>query len=220
MYRKGATFEDLELFLKVMQTRCGNIPVCCDQEESLREIAHGTAGRLGLPTGVTGVEQGQASGRAEQRVRALRERLQIMLRTQDVEMQRSFSIILLPTPREAHTQGTKAPSNVVGFLARVRVRSKINDEKQPRFLVDWALGHKDADIITPMEHGSVRRNGSWKYSLEGRSVANDDEPQNALGKMKNTKPKVQSSWCANMESMSILVENTRLIVDQQFFPLP
>ena len=84
---------------------------------------------------------------------------------------------------------TKAPSNVVGFLARVRVRSKIKDEKQHRFLVDWALGHKDADIITPMEHGSVRRNGSCKYSLEGRSVANDDEPQNALGKMKNTKTK-------------------------------
>ena len=79
MHRKGATFEDLELFLKVMQTRYGNFPVCCGQEESLREIAHGTAGRLGLPTGVTGVEQGQANGRAEQRVRALRERLQIMV---------------------------------------------------------------------------------------------------------------------------------------------
>ena len=59
VHRKGATFEDLELFLKVMQTRYGNIPMCCDQEESLREVAHGTAGKLGLPTGVTGVEQGQ-----------------------------------------------------------------------------------------------------------------------------------------------------------------
>ena len=35
--RKGATFEDPEMFLKVLQTRYGNIPVCCDQEECLRE---------------------------------------------------------------------------------------------------------------------------------------------------------------------------------------
>ena len=59
--------------------------------------------------------------------------------------------------------GDKAPSNVVGFLERVLVRSKINDDKQPRFLVGWALGHKNADIITPMEDGSVRYNSSWKY---------------------------------------------------------
>ena len=40
---------------------------------------HSTAGTLGLPTGVTGVEQSQANGRAEQRVRALRERLPIII---------------------------------------------------------------------------------------------------------------------------------------------
>ena len=51
----------------------------CDQEECLREVVHSTAGRLGLPTGVTAVEQSQANGRAEQRVRSLRERLQIMV---------------------------------------------------------------------------------------------------------------------------------------------
>ena len=50
----------------------------------------------------------------------------------------------------------------------------------------------DADVITLMEDGSVRYNGSWKYSREGRSVANDHEFQNALGKMKTPKPKVQS----------------------------
>ena len=65
------------------------------------------------------------------------------------------------TPHEAHT-GDKAPSNVVGFLERVLVRSKINDGTQPRILVGWAFGHKDADIITPMEDGSVRYNGAWK----------------------------------------------------------
>ena len=76
-------------------------------------------------------------------------------------------------------------------MERVFVHSKINDDKQPRFLIGWALGHKDADIITLMEDGSVRYNCSWKYSPEGRSVANDHELPSALAKMKNTKPKVQ-----------------------------
>ena len=35
--RKRAKIEDLELFFQVLQTRCGNIPFCCDQEECLRE---------------------------------------------------------------------------------------------------------------------------------------------------------------------------------------
>ena len=74
MHRKGANFEDLELFLKVLPTRYGNIPVYCDQEECLRDVVHSTARRLGLPAGVTAVEQSQANGRAEQRVRPLRER--------------------------------------------------------------------------------------------------------------------------------------------------
>ena len=98
--------------------------------------------------------------------------------------------IIKNTPHEAHTSD-KAPSNVVGFLERILVRSKINDDKQPRFLVGWALGHKDADIITLMEDGNVRFYCSWKYSPEGRSVANDHELQSALAKMKKTKPKVQ-----------------------------
>ena len=32
VHRKGATFEDLELLLKVLRTRYGNSPVYCDQE--------------------------------------------------------------------------------------------------------------------------------------------------------------------------------------------
>ena len=95
------------------------------------------------------------------------------------------------TPHEAHTRD-KAPSNVVGFLERVLFRSKINDDKQPRFLVGGASGHKDADIINLMEDGSVRYNGSWQYSPERRNDANVHELQSALAKMKNTKPKVQS----------------------------
>ena len=51
----------------------------CGREECRREVVHGSAGRVGSPTSVTAVEQSQANGRAEQRVRALRERLQIMV---------------------------------------------------------------------------------------------------------------------------------------------
>ena len=42
-------------------------------------MVRSTAGRLGLSTGVTAIEQSQANGRAEQRVRTLRQRLQIMV---------------------------------------------------------------------------------------------------------------------------------------------
>ena len=94
------------------------------------------------------------------------------------------------TPHAAHT-GDKAPNNVVGFLERVLVRSKINDDKQPRPLIRWAHGHKDADIITLMEDGSVRYNGSWKYSAEGRSETSEHELQDDLKLMTNTKPIVQ-----------------------------
>ena len=80
------------------------------------------------------------------------------------------------------------------YMERVLVRSKINDDRQPRFLFGWALGHKDADIITLMEDASVRYNGSWKYSPEGRTVANDHELQNALGRMKATKIYVEGCF--------------------------
>ena len=49
------------------------------KKERLREVVQNTAGRLELPTRVTTIEQSQANGRVEQRVRALRERLQIMV---------------------------------------------------------------------------------------------------------------------------------------------
>ena len=44
-----------------------------------REFVRSTARRLGLSTRVTAIQQSQANGRAEQRVRALRERSQIMV---------------------------------------------------------------------------------------------------------------------------------------------
>ena len=149
-----------------------------------------------MPTGVTAVEPSEANGRVEQRVRALRERLQIMV---DDGRRRGAEIILdhpvaqwavrlaewIQTPHEAHT-GDKAPSNVAGFLERILVRNKINDDKQPRFLVGWPLGHKNADVITLMDDGSVRYNGSWKYSPEGRSVANDHRRKTPVMKRDTT----------------------------------
>ena len=79
VHRKRAKLEDLDLFSKRLQTRYGNIPVYSDQEGCLREIVHSTARRFGLQTRLTAIEQSQRNGRAEQRVRALRECLQIMI---------------------------------------------------------------------------------------------------------------------------------------------
>ena len=181
VHRKGAIFVDLELTVSEgAANTLWNIPVYCDQEECLREV-----------------EKSQASGRAVQRLRALKERLQILIEdarrcgveiilddvaqwaVRHAELIQNFlgkSDVVLSdggtiklTPHEALTRD-QAPSNVVGFLERVLVRSKINDDKQPRFLVRWTLGHKDVDIITFMEDGSVRYNGLWKYSPEGRSA--------------------------------------------------
>ena len=46
VHRKGANFGDLVLFLKALQTRYGNIPEYCDQEECWREVVRSTARRL------------------------------------------------------------------------------------------------------------------------------------------------------------------------------
>ena len=84
-----------------------------------------------------------------------------------------------------HTQETKRRAMLLDSGNEFLRAAEFNNDKQPRFLVVWALGHKDVDIITLMEDGSVRYNGSWKYRPEGRSDANDHELQNALGKLKN-----------------------------------
>ena len=60
----------------------------------------------------------------------------------------------------------------------------------------WSVGHL---VITLMENGSVRYNGSSKYSPEGRRVANDHELQNVLGKMKTQNQKCKAAWHVNME---------------------
>ena len=55
-HRNGANIEDFEMFLEVLQTRYGNILVYFDSNECFREIVHGDAERLGMPTGVTAAE--------------------------------------------------------------------------------------------------------------------------------------------------------------------
>ena len=82
------------------------------------------------------------------------------------------------------TQGTKHRAILIDFWSEFLFENKINDDKQPRFLVGWSLGHKDPDIITLMEDENVRYNGSWKYSPEGRSAGKDHELQSALAQMK------------------------------------
>ena len=117
--------------------------------------------------------------------------IQNFLVKRDVDLQDEGTV--RNTPHVAHT-GDKAPNNV-GFLERVLVRCKINDDKQPRFLICWALGYKDADIITLMGDGSVGYNGSWQCSPEGRSETSELESQDALMLRKNTKPRVQGLAC-------------------------
>ena len=63
----------------------------CDQEGCLREVVHNAAERLLLPTRVPAIERSQTNGRAVQRVRALKERSQIMFKD---EKQCGVEIIL------------------------------------------------------------------------------------------------------------------------------
>ena len=134
-------FDREKPFRHVQQSPHNDLQMCSVSKRGLREVVLKKAGRLRLPTGVTAVEQCQANGRAEQRVRALRERLQIMVgdarrraetmldnlvaqwavghaeRSQnfvvkaDVDMSGGGTINT--TQHDAHT-GDNAPSNVVG----------------------------------------------------------------------------------------------------------
>ena len=57
---------------------CCLVQAHCDREECLR-VVHKTTARLACKNGVTAVEHSQANKRAEQRERALRERLHIIV---------------------------------------------------------------------------------------------------------------------------------------------
>ena len=168
VHRKEAKFEDLELLLKVLQTRYGNIPVYCDQEECLREVVRSTARRLGLPTRVTAIEQGQANGRAEQRVRALGERSKILV--EDVR-RRGVEIILdhlvaqwtvrhaewiqnflVKSDGDMSDGGTRKISRLMKHTPETKHRAMLLDFWSEFFFEakstmttsqDWALGYKD-----------------------------------------------------------------------------
>ena len=84
-----------------------------------------------MPRGVTAVEQSQANGRAEQRVRALRERLRMMV--EDARRRGVARWAMRHAEEQSkslhmkHTQETKAPSNVAGFWERILVGNKNDD---------------------------------------------------------------------------------------------
>ena len=96
----------------------------------------------------------------------------------------TFEPAIAPTPHEAHT-GDKAPSNVVG--------TQISG-----WLGTWSQRCRHR-----------HPHGRWKREIEGRSVANDQELQNALGKMKTQNQKCKVVWHANMASMSVMVEKRK-----------
>ena len=72
------------------------------------------------------------------------------------------------TPHE--TQETKHKAMLLDFWNEFFVHSKINDHKQPSFLVGWALGHKDADIITLI----------WKTEVCVFTVRGNTVPRDAM----------------------------------------
>ena len=79
--------------MEVMKGRYGQIVCMSDREERLMQVVKPVAHRLGLPTGTSPVERHQANGRAEQRVRTMKERLQIL-----VEDARKKGIEVLDSP--------------------------------------------------------------------------------------------------------------------------
>ena len=76
-----------------MKSRYGQILCMSDQEECLVQIVKPVALKLGLPRGSSPVERPQANGRAEQRVRNMKERLRII-----VEEMRKKGIEILESP--------------------------------------------------------------------------------------------------------------------------
>ena len=84
---------DVLRFLEVMKSRYGNgIIVVSDQEDKLINMVRPMALKLGLTYSTSPVERPQANGRAENRGRAIKERLQISvseLRRQKIEILKS-----------------------------------------------------------------------------------------------------------------------------------
>ena len=79
------------------------------------------------------------------------ERIQNFLAKSEVDLSGGGKSLLMK-----RTQGTKHRAILIDFWSEFLFENKINDDKQPRFLVGWSLGHKDPDIITLMEDENVR----------------------------------------------------------------
>ena len=215
--RKGAKFEDLEIFLEVMKQRYGAITIACDQEDSLVQVVKPAALKKGLPVTTTALEQSQSNGRAEQRVRAMKERLQISVleaRSRGVEILDSGTLtswavrhaewvanflvksdvelvdgsVIKVSPYEAHT-GKNPPRQLAAFMERILVKRRDRDDPQPRWQVSWLLGFVEADVQVLQEDGTIRRHGDWRHSPEANSEADKKEVEAAAVKVKELKMK-------------------------------
>ena len=100
-----------------------------------------------------------------------------------------------------HTLETKHRAMLLELGNEFLFEAKSTMTNNPDFWSVGHLGHKDPDIITLMADGSVWYKGSWKYSSEGRSVANVHELQTALGERKTRNQRCKVVWRANMELM-------------------
>ena len=118
----------------------------------------------------------------------------------------SSGATITPSPHhDAHID--TAPSTVAGFLERVLVHSRTNDDKRSRCLVIWSLGHHNADTL--MQDGNVRDNDSWKYNSAHSSDAKEGALKGAMSKMKNAKPKVQGCLsCEQEDNVDLGWKNT------------
>ena len=108
--------------------------------------------------------------------------------------------------------------HIAGFSDRDLVHSRTKGDKQTSFLVGWSLEHHDAHILTLVQGGSVRYNGSWKYRLAHNSVTNEVELKCARGNTTTTKSKVRGCLAlANMESMLTWTETHSWVqIDSSF----
>ena len=129
------------------------------------------------------MEHSQANGCAEQRVRALRERLHIIME----DVTRTGVEVIFDHPAAQWSSATRRIDSEFPCGKRCESQRWWHDQNDPheertgpeaslgeksnerrqkaRCLIGRSLEHHDAVIITLMQDRSVRYNGSWKYSV-------------------------------------------------------
>ena len=179
------------------------------------QVVKPAAVRKGLPVTTTALEQPQSNGRAENRVRAVKERLQITVmeaRNRGVEILKSGTLtswavrhaewvtnylvksdvelvdgsVIKVSPYEAHT-GMNPPRQLAPFMERILVKRRERDEPQPRWKVAWLLGFVEADVQVLHEDGNIQRHGDWRHSPEANTENDKKELQAAAVKVKELK---------------------------------